>query len=290
MIFGYTVDFVDEPELNFHTCLSVSPHTIRVQALSLPVFETYTPCFEHSLRQIRYGYTTPLSEENGKETPWMMEVKDVLKLAWYPESHTIGYEKGEAYTSERLRFWIYHTFLPLLFQINGVYHILHAGCVEIGGKAVVFSAFSYGGKSTVTDYFLQKGHALLSDDTLAVKKENHTYRAIASWPYYRPYRMPEVLGKRCKNFVLKPLDIGAVYRLEKAEPDAEIEIVPIHGMEKFKAVHDSSFVELSFLKQRTFAFHTEFAKAMHIFNVTVPWDKERLNEVYQAITTHQKSI
>lgn len=45
---------------------------------------------------------------------------------------------------------------------------LHAGCVEIGGRAVAFAGDSGMGKSTLTAAFLRHGHAVLADDITVV--------------------------------------------------------------------------------------------------------------------------
>jgi len=284
MIFGYNIEFIDEPILNFHTRTHKNLPTISVKEMCLPDFEIYTDYFPHSLREIRYGYHHPIQETKGKKVEWTMEIKDVTTLVWFPEHQTIGYRKDRNFTASRLRFWVYHTFLPLLFQMEEIYHILHVGSVEIEGKAVIFMAPSFGGKSTITDYFLKQGHKLLSDDTLAIALQHDgTYRTIASWPFHRPYREPEVLGKETNAFVTEPLEIAAVFRLEKAEQDAAVEMVSLHGIEKFKTIHYGSFIPLGFLKDRTFAFHTDFARKTMVERITVPWDTTRLDEVYEKI-------
>jgi len=214
----------------------------------------------------------------------MMEIANVLRLVWFPNTRTIGYEKREGFSPDRLRFWVYHTFLPLLFQMEGIYNILHVGCVELNGKSIIFMAPSFGGKSTLTDYFLQQGHRLLSDDTLAIEQvEDGSYRAVPSWPFNRPYREPEVLGKEAENFVTDTLKIAAVYRLEKVKENAEVQIVEVRGIEKFKTIHAGTFIPLQFLKQQAFDFHTSFSKQVPVYNITIPWDLERLDEVYEAI-------
>lgn len=287
MIFGHTVDFSNEPILNYETATSAQNRTISVKELSLPDFDILTDYTPHSLQKVRYGGHEPFSETKGKDVEWLMEVEGVLKLVWFPQTRTIGYEKGKGFTPHRLRFWIYHTFLPLLFQMEGIYNILHVGCIEVRGKAVILMAPSFGGKSTLTNYFLQQGHRLLSDDTLAVEQlADGTYRAVASWPFHRPYREPEVLGKETAFFVTEPLEITGVYRLEKAAEDAEVQIGEIKGIEKFKTIHAGTFIALSFLKQKTFDFHTSFAKKVPVYRITVPWDIKRLNEVYKCITRH----
>jgi len=290
MIFGHSIEFVDEPRLNFHTSSYVSTSHIYVKEIPSPDFEIYTDFFPHSLRNVRYGYHHPMRETKGKGVEWTMEIQNVLTLVWFPKRQTIGYQKGNEYTPERLRFWLYHTFLPLLFQMEELYHILHAGCVEVAGKAVIFMAPSFGGKSTMTDYFLRQGHRLLSDDTLAVKQESDgSYRAVASWPFHRPYREAETLGKETDAFVTEPLEIATVFYLEKVDKRAPIVCHSVQGIEKFKTIHYGSFIPLEFLKEKRFAFHTDFAKKTVVERITVPWSLDRLSEVYESVVERVNS-
>jgi len=285
MIFGHTIDFCDEPSLNFSlTSPYDSEKLLQVKEQSLPLFTYQTEYMPHSLQQVRYAFHKPMQETKGRQVEWMMEVQNVLKLVWFPDSRTIGYEKLKGYTPERLRFWVYHTFLPLLFQMEGIYHILHVGSVEVEGKAVILTAPSFGGKSTLTDYFLRRGHCLLSDDTLAIEKGIKTpFLAVPSWPFHRPYRKAEVLGKLTERFATHALEIAAVYKLEKVEACENVNVKKLKGIEKFKAIHESAFIPLFFLKQETFDFHTAFAKEVAVKQITVPWDLERLEEVYTTI-------
>jgi len=286
MIFGYCINFKDASSLNLRGCDASTSRTIDVKLSILPYFEIYTEYIPHSLQEVRYGSHKPFLETKGKSVEWIMEVKNLLKLVWFPSSQIIGYEMSKACTPERLRFWLYHTFLPLLLQMEGIYHILHAGCVEVGGKAVVFTAPSFGGKSTLTDYFLKHGHKLLSDDTLAIMQTDEGgFRAVASWPFHRPYREPETLGMETAQFVTKPLEIAAVFQLEKTEENAPVKVKEIRGIEKFKTMHKAAFMPLPFLKDETFAFHTAFAKAVVLKKITVPWKPVRLNEVYETIVS-----
>lgn len=113
-------------------------------------------------RKMRYYSSSPF-EQADKSLSWALEIKDVMILIWDADHRNILYVKKKDYTSQRLYFWILHTFFPLVLELERTYHLLHVGSVEVAGKAVLFSAFSYGGKSTLTDYFIQNGHAMLTD-------------------------------------------------------------------------------------------------------------------------------
>ena len=94
-------------------------------------------------QQMRY-YSSISFEQADKSLSWALEIKDVLTLVWDAKDKKIIYIKGENYTPQRLRFWVYHTFFPLVLELQRIYRILHVGAVEINGKPVLFSAFSFG--------------------------------------------------------------------------------------------------------------------------------------------------
>jgi len=60
------------------------------------------------------------------------------------------------------------------------------------------------------------------------------------------------------------------------------------GIEKFKLLRYSSEINLSFLKEKRFAFLTRMAKAVPVYKVTVPWDMKRLGEVHAMICKHSR--
>lgn len=237
-----------------------------------------------------YYYLHQSFEEVNKDFSWALEIRDVVTLVWESNKQSILYQKGKHYTPERLRFWIYHTFFPLVLELRNLYHILHVGSVEIEEKPVLFSAFSYGGKSTLTNYFLQQGHTLLSDDSLAIDKRRDGYYAVPSYPYYRPYREVETLGYYTSNFSNKIEKVRHMYVLDKVDAKSEIVIKEVKGIEKFKAFHYSSFIDFSFLKKKRLEFFSDMARQVCVYKISIPWNKERLPEVYEAICAHQKEV
>lgn len=297
MIFGHSFDFQSEPILqkeflSFPSDPSYYPGNkmIRVIESSKPSllkdFTFKTEWFPMSGQETRYYSIDPF-EEADEDFTWAFEIKGVVTLIWDATDQKIIYSKSANYTPQRLRFWIYHTFFPMVLELQRKYRILHVGAVEIKGKPVLFSAFSFGGKSTLTDYFIQKGHTLLSDDSLAIEKRGNTYYAIASYPFHRPYREVETLGYPVKNFAVEPKPLHAIYVLAKSELYAEVEIVELKGIDKFKALHYSIFIMCEFMKQERFLFFTEMAKKIPVYEVHYPHDLKRLPEVYEKIVAHQ---
>jgi len=291
LVFGHRILFEDAPELT----LPPSGHepqalgTLSVRSAPLPKFSYFTSPIPHSLQRVRFGASVPIGEIDASSEV-LMEVAGVVRLAWIPSESVILYEPGDAYRPERLRFWIFHTFLPLILRIGGRFQILHVGAVEIAGRAQIFMAPSFGGKSTLTDYFIQKGHTLYADDTLPVRKENSQYIAYPSFPYHRPYRQPETLGHRVKNFARGPAPLKALFELEGVAPDAKVEIVSPAGVERFKSFFYSSFIKFSFMKKERFDFFAQMAMEVPVYKVSVPWDLGRLDEVYEAIVRKTEEL
>ncbi|NCB12075.1 MAG: hypothetical protein EOM78_10650 [Erysipelotrichia bacterium] len=99
-------------------------------------------------------------------------VEDVVTFSVKKGENTIYYRLYKEGTKELLEYWLIHTFLPILFTMEDIYYFLHAGAVQIDSKPVLFVADSFGGKSTMTDFFIKKGHTMISDDKVAVYEEN----------------------------------------------------------------------------------------------------------------------
>ncbi|WP_415407102.1 hypothetical protein ACLHDG_00845 [Sulfurovum sp. CS9] len=291
IIFNHNLIFRNEPELRDEIQNDALETIFIIEEAGYPLFKTFplkSAWLPTSGQEVQYRSSIPFEEADEKFS-WALEIKGVVTLVWDAKERKIFYRKGDDFTAQRLRFWVFHTFFPIVLELERTYRILHVGSVEIGGKPVLFSASSFGGKSTLTDYFIRQGHTMLCDDSMAIEKRGNIYYAISSYPFHRPYRELETLGYPVENFATKSKPLHAVYLLEKSDPDAAVEITELKGIEKFKAFHYSSFINFNFMKQERFEFFTEMAKQIPVYRVTVPWDMERLEEVYDTIKTHNKT-
>ncbi|MGB5964743.1 MAG: hypothetical protein WBG65_04315, partial [Sulfurimonadaceae bacterium] len=211
-----------------------------------------------------------------------LSVENVVTFWWEEGASLICYAMESEGSLELVDYWLLHTLLPLYFTLEKQYDILHAGAVDVAGLALLFIADSCGGKSTMTDFFIQQGHRMLSDDKVATYEEAGLFFAVPSYPYHRPYRKAEDLGYFVSNFTPKPEPIGAIYELERVQPDAPIEIVELSGIEKFTALRYASEMNFSFLKPKRFDYLMRLAANVPLFRVHVPWDIERLSEVHNT--------
>lgn len=226
-------------------------------------------------------FDTPSADQK-----WIFTVENVISFAWETQGGEISYRFLAEATEELFRFWLYHIVLPIYFSIAQIYKFLHAGAIEIEEKTVLFMAPSFGGKSTLTDYFLQKGHPLVTDDKMATFERDGVYYAVPSHPYHRPFRTVEVLGHKCSNPSPHVRPIHAIYILEKSDPMAQISIRPLKGIEKFSRLHEGGEMNFSFFTPQYVTYLAGLANRVPVYGISVPHDLERLEEVYQSIVTH----
>jgi len=218
------------------------------------------------------------------------EVKDVVTFYWFSGTKILNYIPHTYFTETLLKYWTLHIILPIFFTIEETYDFLHAGAVEIEGRPVLFIAETFGGKSTLTDFFIQQGHTMISDDKVGVLEKNDHFIAIPSHPYHRPYRRMEDLGIFVENFAQKAKPILGIFELKKSEPNTKIEIEERHGIEKFKSLRYASEMNIFFFKEKRFKLLTKMANTIPVYQVTIPWDLERLNEVYMQIREHIQQL
>jgi len=244
-----------------------------------------SPWITMSGKKVRY-YSHKYFDEFHTLEDWSLEIKDTIFLSWHSQEKEILYQKGALYSNNILHFWIFHTFFPLIMELEKKCKMFHVGAVEVNQKSILFSAQSFGGKSTLTKYFLEQSHALLSDDSLAIISQNDTYFAIPSYPFNRPNRKLETLGNPISNFAEGIKPIHAIYVLEKGLPDDKITITPLKGIEKYKAFHFSSFIDFFFKKEEKFIFFIEMAQKIPVYQINIPWKLTRLKDVYETIIKH----
>jgi len=218
--------------------------------------------------------------------PWCFEVVDVARFHWRGGESVVSYERLPLCTDPLLAFWLIHIFLPLYLTLEGLYEFIHASAVDIANHTLLFTAPSHGGKSTLTDFFVQQGHRLVSDDKVATFFEDETYFAVPSHPNHRPYRKFEDLGYRVESFSPSSTKIHAFYALHAVEAECEINIERISGHEGFARLLPHYLFNFGFLKARRLRYLGAMLSAVPLFRVDLPWEMRRLAEVYEVIRNH----
>jgi len=221
--------------------------------------------------------------------PWHLEVEGVVSFSWTGGSPVIYYQLGDKGNRALLVFWFVHVFLPLHLTLERGYDFIHAAAVEVDEQPILFIAPSTGGKSTLGDYFLKQGHAMLSDDKVATFLEHGRYCAVPSHPHHRPFRQYEVLGNPIEHFARQAPPIHAFYVLDPAAPDAGIEITEVTGFRKFEQLLPNYLFSFHFLKEQRLRWLAQLADQSLVYRVSRPWNLQRMHETYAAICAHARN-
>lgn len=284
--YNFNIDFSQEQTLQdgVENSLLETIYVVQIQKdIDFHQFRYCSPYEDEAFQQIRYCAESEFSQCLDNGSTWIFEVKGVVTFIWRMGDHTVNYKIDEFYSPEDLHFWFLASVLPMMLTLEKKYDILHVAAVEIEGKCILFSGRSLSGKSTMTEHFLKKGHALLSDDSLAVYKQENTFYGLSSHPYCRPYRMPDHLGYPAKNIADRAKPIQAIFLLKKTSPTVPVRIIELEGDERLKAFDFQYSIKFDFFKEYRANQLAEMIKTIPVYRVLVPWNVKRLEEVRQAI-------
>lgn len=99
-----------------------------------------------------------------------------------------------------IKLFLLGTSFGVLLMQRGVIP-LHGSAVEIDGKCVLFIGDSGAGKSTITASLLERGYKIISDDVIAVRKNDKTYLAYPSYPQQKLSNISlNYLGKKASDY------------------------------------------------------------------------------------------
>jgi hypothetical protein len=98
--------------------------------------------------------------------------------------------------------------LAFVLRLRGV-TCLHASAVALGGRAVAFLGPPGAGKSTIAAALARRGHAVLTDDLLALCERGDRFFAQPGYPQ----------AQKGDPFQRWPLPLGAVYLLDDRRDD-----------------------------------------------------------------------
>jgi len=272
LYYDYHIEF-EQKDTNYHK------KTIFIKQAHIDNFLYKTSYFELSNSYARYLS----NHKNFTNSCFALEIKDILILSWDSTCKTITYKPLKYFRHYLLRFWILHTFLPIVLEHTTNYHFLHASGTIINNKAILFIANSNGGKSTISHYFTNQLHPYLGDDAIAISYQNNQYMAIPSHPFCRHYRKYQSLGDKVKIFASKPYPIKALYILKPLSANQAISIKPLYGIKKVQALYDSSFIKFDTLKQKHLKTISSLANHTQISELFIPWDLDQLPNVYKHI-------
>jgi hypothetical protein len=217
---------------------------------------------------------------------WRFEVRDVVTFEWRTGSSTLNYRLCEKGTLELVAFWLIHVCIPLYQSLEENLDFLHAGAVEMKNGTVVFVAPSMGGKSTTTEYFVRRGHSLVSDDKLGTFVAEGRFMAVPSHTRYRPYRKFEDLGFKAREYLERPGHISAIFALNRVAPGDPIRFREIAGFRKFNRLMPNYIFGFPHMQARRLEYLAGLVNRVPLFELDVPNDLGRMEEVYEAVCDH----
>jgi hypothetical protein len=197
----------------------------------------------------------------------------------------------------QLRYWILQQILPLFLLLSGTTEFLHGMAVSTSAAensshiaTMAFLGESFTGKSTLLAYFIGRGHTLVTDDHLALPRQDYT-QTIPAIPYYRSYRAPENLGIPAPLYSSAPSRLNRVYLLTPAPAQADPKTERLTGMEAVTALfplilyslYNPKTPDFFPLVEDRFRGLADMARRVPIARLHVPRSLERLPEIYDFI-------
>jgi hypothetical protein len=240
----------------FLCCLSPGrePASWRLSFQSTPTWST-----EDWERAHRVSPPTPDQgvEIGRNERGWSMRLPELAEFTCEGGDFT-GYlvDPDEAILGELV---FLDCALPFALELQGV-PFLHASAVEYRGRAVAFSTFAGGGKSSLTTGMTLRGHPFVTDDVLVLRPSAEGCQVYPGYPQIRLWSdsaerllpagthdelhpsWPKRRGlvQRWAPIATEPLPLAAIYLVEAAADCQEVEITDVRGQAGFFQLLENS--------------------------------------------------
>jgi hypothetical protein len=247
------------------------------------------PLYQAHGRKV-YLYSDRIFGKSENKQPWCYEVKDILRFFWIGGESTIYYQLDPGIDVCLLGFWFIHLLLPFYLTLEHKFNFIHSASIEVDKKTILFIAPSMGGKSTMTNFFINQGHRLTSDDKVATLLKEDCFMAHSSHPYHRPYRNFEDLGNYASSYQTSCNPIHAFYELHKNHSDSNVTIKEVNGVDKFNTIFPNFLYTFPFLKEYRLQYLSKALHIVNMFRVQVPWNLEHLEVVHDSICKHLKEL
>ena len=197
------------------------------------------------------AYTSSSAAENGNSglCIWRAPSNGYLRIAfpdgtqfWVDDKRAVVWATWPVTSSlEETSSYLLGPILGLLLRLRGI-TCLHASAVNFGGQSVAFLGTAGAGKSTTAAAFALDGHAVLSDDIVALMEREGSFLVVPAYPqvglwpdsvnmlYGSPDALPRLsatwekrrlaLGKKGPRFESRPLPLAAIYILGDRRSDS----------------------------------------------------------------------
>ena len=202
-----------------------------------------------------------------------------------------------------IKYWVLQQILPMFLLLAGTLDFLHGTATSLriftGNKAqvepadvgcIAFLGPSRSGKSTLLNYFLSRGHGLVTDDHLALASNEYT-QVMPAIPYHRPYRAIEDLGILSDQYSPAPTRLKRLYALWPVAAEAPIKAELMSGADAMAVLiadnhytlHDSGVPRFVSLFEKRFRGLAALSRRIPVVKLHVPRSMERLTELYTFI-------
>lgn len=209
-----------------------------------------------------------------------IRLQDIGVFLLCPEENIIHADLEPDVSVIALRFWLLRMVIPHYFLMCGRYEFLHGSAVRVGDGARGFVADSMGGKSTLANYFEQRGHDFLSDECLCLRSEGGDF-AVPSAPFCRPYRDVEDLGAPVTRFASHPVKLDAIYLLKLGEGPRRID--PLSGAAAAVGLAKHFLFRNRERVQERFAWMAALSTRVRVAELHAPRDISQLDRVYDLV-------
>jgi len=209
-----------QPKLAPSLLDSSSDSAVSVYLNASPRINALTPFGPEEL-----SYANSYKDEAGEPTLriWKAAGSRYLRLVYFDGSQFwLNREGTEVWatwpstlTIEDIATYLLGPVLGLLLRLRGV-TCLHASAVAFGETAVAFVGSEGAGKSTTAAALARRGHAILSDDVVALAERNGSFVVHPAYPYLclwpesveSLYGSAEALPKFSANYEKRCLSLG----------------------------------------------------------------------------------
>ncbi len=208
------------PEQDFSLRESSLDHAVAIHLNDSPDRDPAVPSGPEEL-----SYDSPYKDEAGNPALriWKAAGSRYLRLAYFDGTQFwLDREGSEVWATwpenlgiEDTATYLLGPVLGLLLRLRGV-TCLHASAVAFGDKAVAFVGSEGAGKSTTAAALARCGHAILSDDVVALAERNGAFFVHPAYPYLclwpesveSLYGSAEALPQFSANYEKRCLSLG----------------------------------------------------------------------------------
>jgi hypothetical protein len=270
------------------------------------------------------SYDSPYKDEAGNPALriWKLAGTRYLRLAYFDGTQFwLDREGAEVWatwpsnlTIEDTATYLMGPVLGILLRLRGV-ACLHASAVAFGDTAVAFVGSEGAGKSTTAAALARHGHAILSDDVVALAEHNGSffvhpaYPYLCLWPesveslYGSPDALPRFsanyekrflsLGKQELRFAERALPLAAIYILRERRGDPAPLVEELALQKAFLALVANTFATNTLdsgMRAKEFEILARLAPSVPIRALCAHQDASRLSDLCNLLDEEARKL